>query len=421
MQIYVVEAGVTVDDIAKRFSVPAEDIIYSNQLVSPYPLAIGQALLIPIKEEHEKSQLLLSLGYAYPFINPDVLKETLTYLTELAIFSYGFTTEGYLIPPELPDDWMITEAINAKTLPILTLTPLGPDGKFSNELITAVVNNQVAKQNLIDQLKNTLQTKGYKGVDVDFEYIKQEDRDAFTSFVKDLTVQMNALDYRVSVALAPKTSSEQVGLLYQGKDYGGLGAAANSVLLMTYEWGYTYGPPMAVAPIDKQRQVVEYAITEIPRGKIKLGIPNYGYDWPLPYEKGVTVAKTVGVVEAVQIAVKYGVNIEFDEVAKSPFFRYFDENGIQHEVWFEDVRSMQAKFDLIKEFTLQGCGYWQVMKLFRANWILLDDNFYINKAAAPSTPATPAAPATPAEPATPATPTAPATPPSPTTPNTPTT
>ena len=217
-----------------------QDIIYSNQLVSPYPLAIGQALLIPIKEEHEKSQLLLSLGYAYPFINPDVLKETLIYLTELAIFSYGFTTEGNLIPPELPDDWMIKEAINAKTLPILTLTPLGPDGKFSNELITAVVNNQVAKQNLIDQLKQMLQTKGYKGVDVDFEYIKQEDRDAFTSFVKDLTVQMNELGYRVSVALAPKTSSEQVGLLYQGKDYGGLGAAANSVLLMTYEWGYTY-------------------------------------------------------------------------------------------------------------------------------------------------------------------------------------
>jgi len=239
MQIYVVEAGVTVDDIANRFSVPVEDIIYSNQLVSPYALAIGQALLIPIQEEHEKSQLLLSLGYAYPFINPEVLKETLNYLTELAIFSYGFTPEGNLIPPQLPDEWMIKEALNLKALPILTLTPLGPDGKFSNELITAVVNNQVAKQNLIDQLKQTLQTKGYKGVDVDFEYIKQEDRDAFTSFVKDLTVQMNELGYRVSVALAPKTSSEQVGLLYQGKDYGGLGAAANSVLLMTYEWGYT--------------------------------------------------------------------------------------------------------------------------------------------------------------------------------------
>ena len=239
MQIYVVKEGDTVDGIAKQFSVPVDDIVYSNQLAYPYALAIGQALLIPIEEEHEKSQLLLSTGYAYPFINREVLQETLPYLTELAIFSYGFTKEGDLIPPELPDEWMIQEAINLGTLPILTLTPFGPDGKFNNELISVLVNNEEVKQNLINQLIDIMNTKGYKGVDVDFEFIKQEDRDAFTTFVKELTEQMNAIGYQVSVALAPKTSKEQVGLLYQGKDYGGLGAAANSVLLMTYEWGYT--------------------------------------------------------------------------------------------------------------------------------------------------------------------------------------
>ena len=136
---------------------------------------------------------------------------------------------------------------------------------------------------------------------------------------------------------------------------------------------------MAVAPLNKQREVVEYAITEIPREKIKLGIPNYGYDWPLPYEKGVTEAQPVSNVEAGQIAVDNGAKIEFDEVAMSPYFRYYDSNGIEHEVWFEDVRSLQAKFDLIKEYSLQGAGYWQIMKLFRPNWILLEDNFYIKK------------------------------------------
>lgn len=83
----------------------------------------------------------------------------------------------------------------------------------------------------------------------------------------------------------------------------GIGAAANSVLLMTYEWGFTYSIPMAVAPVNKVRQVIEYAITEIPSAKIDMGIPNYGYDWPLPYEKGVTRARTIGNIEAVNIAV----------------------------------------------------------------------------------------------------------------------
>ena len=135
---------------------------------------------------------------------------------------------------------------------------------------------------------------------------------------------------------------------------------------------------MAVAPINQVRKVVEYALTEIPAEKIDLGIPNYGYDWPLPYERGVTKATTIGNVQAVRIAVEQGVEIKFDSLAESPYFTYV-ENGISHEVWFEDVRSLQAKFNLIKEYSLRGCGYWQIMKWFRANWVLLRNQFYIMK------------------------------------------
>ena len=149
-------------------------------------------------------------------------------------------------------------------------------------------------------------------------------------------------------------------------------------LYLRLKWGYTYGPPMAVAPINQVRKVVEYALTEIPSEKIDLGIPNYGYDWPLPYERGVTKATTIGNVQAVRIAVEQGVEIKFDSLAESPYFTYV-ENGISHEVWFEDVRSLQAKFNLIKEYSLRGCGYWQIMKWFRANWVLLRNQFYIMK------------------------------------------
>lgn len=135
---------------------------------------------------------------------------------------------------------------------------------------------------------------------------------------------------------------------------------------------------MAVAPIYQVRKVLDYAITEIPVEKIRLGIPNYGYDWPLPFEQGVTKARTIGNVEAVQIAVAQGASILFDERSMAPYFTYVKE-GVSHEVWFEDVRSMQAKFDLIQEYGLNGAGYWQIMQFFRANWLLLDDNFSIVK------------------------------------------
>ena len=137
---------------------------------------------------------------------------------------------------------------------------------------------------------------------------------------------------------------------------------------------YTYGPPMAVAPINMVRRVVDYALTEIPAEKISLGIPNYGYDWPLPDVRGTTKAVTVGNREAVQLAIDHGVEIRFDKVAMSPYFRYW-QYGIQHEVWFEDVRSIKAKFDLVKEKGLSGVGYWQLMRYFRANWLLLEEMF----------------------------------------------
>ena len=135
--------------------------------------------------------------------------------------------------------------------------------------------------------------KQFAGVDVDFEYIIASDRDLFTAFVAELRGRMNESGRTVSVALAPKTSDDQPGLLYEGKDYAGLGAAADSVLLMTYEWGHAYSPPMAVAPVDQVRRVVEYAVSRIDPAKINLGIPNYGYDWTLPFSEGAPRARTI--------------------------------------------------------------------------------------------------------------------------------
>lgn len=376
MEIYVVQPGDTVDSIAASYQVAVDSILYNNQIPYPYRLAVGQALLLSTGPTETVRKSVFANGYAYPFISPFVLRETLPYLSDLSIFSYGFTTQGDLIPPLLNDDWMIEMAGNFSVRPILTLTPFGADGKFNNQLISTIVNDPSAQDNLISQLLSAAQTRGFQGVDIDFEYILPQDKDAFVAFVANVQAAFRPLGYPVSVALAPKTSDTQTGLLYEGKDYGQLGQVADNVLLMTYEWGYTYGPPMAVAPVNKVREVVAYAVTKIPHEKINLGIPNYGYDWTLPFERGVSKARTIGNVEAVQLAISYGVPIYFDRLSMSPYF-YYESGGFTHEVWFEDVRSLQAKFALVTEYDLRGMGYWQIMQLFRANWLLLADTFWI--------------------------------------------
>ena len=175
----------------------------------------------------------------------------------------------------------------------------------------------------------------------------------------------------VLAALAPKVFAAQPGTLYEGHNYRLLGQAADRVLLMTYEWGYTYGPPMAVAPIRNVRQVVEYALTEIPAHKIWLGIPTYGYDWTLPYTKG-RKAISLSNPRALSLAAEFRVSIRYDETAQSPWFSYTDCQGQPHEVWFEDARSIRAKLSLAAEYGLAGVGYWNLMRPFAQNWVLLN-------------------------------------------------
>ena len=243
-----------------------------------------------------------------------------------------------------------------------------------------MLTNLRQQEALIDQIAANMEEKGYQGLDVDFEFIPAAQREDYVQFIHRLHDRLSPMGYPVIVALAPKTYAGQPGLLYEAHDYAALGAAADFVLLMTYEWGYTYGPPMAVAPLPNVRQVLDYAVTEIPREKIYLGIPNYGYDWPLPFEQGTTRAQSISNQEAVAIAVRSGAEILYDEQAQSPWFRYTAPDGAEHEVWFEDARSMSAKLRLIREYDLYGAGYWNLMRPYPQGWVVLNALYDVNDA-----------------------------------------
>lgn len=135
---------------------------------------------------------------------------------------------------------------------------------------------------------------------------------------------------------------------------------------------------MAVAPLPQVTRVLKYGVSEIPPGKIFMGIPNYGYDWTLPYEPQVSRARSIGNPEAVELAAANGAEIFYDKTAQSPYFHYTQDGRI-HEVWFEDIRSIQAKFTLLDSLSLLGAGYWNVMRPFPQNWCFLAWRYHIKK------------------------------------------
>ena len=301
-------------------------------------------------------------GYAYPSISDKTLQWWLPRLTWLSSFSYGFTGDGELI--NLEDYNLTAPAAAAGVRPLMVLTPLDSEGRFNDAVAISVFNDETARKNLIDNIERNIAAKNLGGVDFDFEYILAEYADDYVRLVGDTAERLRPKGRITTVALAPKVRADQPGLLYEGHDYNGMGKAADYCLLMTYEWGYTYGPPMAVSPINNVRKVIEYGLTEIPAEKILLGLSNYGYDWRLPFVKGETKAEKLTNYQAAARAEYYGVQPEYDEEAQAPFFTYTDPEGAEHIVWYENEQSWQARLPLVKEYGLAGVSIWNIMSEF---------------------------------------------------------
>ncbi len=374
--VYTVQPGDTLSSVARETGVSTRVLLQNN------PNLRGESVIYPgqtlvLRYRGEKRGTLSVNGYAYPYIDKGLLQRTLPYLTNITPFTYGITPSGGLV--DLDDQAIIAAAKQMDVAPLMHLSTLTEQGGFSNELASLVLNDMAVQDQLVANIKAKLRQRGYAGLDVDFEFVFAQDAGPYAAFIRRLRQELSPLGYPVIVALAPKTSADQKGLLYEGHDYAALGQAADQLLLMTYEWGYTYGPPMAVAPLPNVRRVVEYALTEIPAQKLWLGVPNYGYDWPLPFVQGQSKATSISNQYAVQLALRYGAAIQYDQTAQSPWFRYTDGQGREHEVWFEDARSIQAKLALIPEYGLYGAGYWNLMRPFPQNWVVLSGEYDIRQ------------------------------------------
>ncbi|ENH98473.1 sporulation-specific N-acetylglucosaminidase [Gracilibacillus halophilus YIM-C55.5] len=375
---YTVQAGDSLYSISQRFGLTASELANVNQINMYQPLSIGTRLYIP---ERAKPTIEVN-AYAEP--TGDSVSDTLenavrkhaNQLTYLAPFSYRVTREGNLTPPPLNQFASITNQAN--TVRMLVVTNL-EEGGFSQELGRIIVTNEDVQNRLLDEIVRVANQQGYGDVHFDFEFLPADTRQNYNAFLRKAKQRLQENNLMLSTALAPKTSAEQEGQWYEAHDYQAHGDIVDFVVLMTYEWGYSGGPPRAVSPIGPVTDVVNYALTEMPASKILLGQNLYGYDWTLPYEPGGDIAEAVSPQRAVQLAREYNQTIEFDEEAQAPFFFYTDAEGNRHEVWFEDARSIQAKFDLIKEKNLRGISYWKLGLAFPQNWLLLDDNFTIEK------------------------------------------
>ncbi|RDU38724.1 spore gernimation protein [Neobacillus piezotolerans] len=417
---YVVEQGDTLSQIAARYGVTVQKIASFNNIANPSLIVVGQTLFIPyFRHTIRAGETLWAIANRYgvtvaqivganALANPSLIypgqvlripaeakpiKEVNTYITRmdeqgqrevisrgnlftyLSPFSYGVNEDGSLA--NLQDTRVLQAAKATNTAPLLTITNT-VGGSFSSDRAAAILRNSAVQDTLLANILARMREKGYTGLNIDFEYVFPEDRENYNAFLRKAAARLHPAGFTLSTALAPKVSANQPGLLYEAHDYPAHGAIVDFVVLMTYEWGWAGGEPWAIAPITEVRKVLDYAVTAIPPGKIMMGVPLYGRDWKIPWVKG-TYAKTVNLKSAVDLAARYDQAIQYNETYQAPIFRYTDDTGQQHEVWFEDARSMQAKYDLVKQYGLRGVSYWVLGPPLPQNWPVLRSNFRVRK------------------------------------------
>lgn len=370
---HTITSGETLRQIAQNYGTTIDAIVQANQITNPDQLKVGQTLRIPERTRPVIDVNAYVTGTGASSVQE--VKELGKYFTFLSPFSHSIREDGTISP--MNEEALIAAAKENHVAPLLVLTNFSQQ-KFNSELAATILRHPTLQETTITNILRILREKGYRGINIDFEYVFPEDRENYNAFLRRVVARLHPEGYIVSTAVAPKVSANQQGLLYEAHDYHAHGEIVDFVIIMTYEWGWAGGQPMAIAPVNEIRRVLDFAVTQIPRNKILMGLPLYGRDWIIPWIQG-TIARTVSPQEAVQIAAKHEANIKYDEAFQAPFFRYTDDSGQRHEVWFEDARSQQAKMNLAKEFRLRGLSYWVLGNPFPQNWLVQGWNFRVRK------------------------------------------
>ncbi|WP_053365763.1 glycosyl hydrolase family 18 protein [Bacillus sp. FJAT-27245] len=369
--MYIVQHGDSLYSISQMSLIPVETIRLYNGLQSDI-LMIGMKLYLPPRTKYEAE------GFSYitpsrPELNQLIVQTFAPINTYFGVFEYHVLEDGSL--STLNDEQLIRVIRENKVAPLAVITNLTATG-FNPELTRRVLGNPEIREQLINNIYNLVKTKNYAGVNIDFERIREGERDLYSGFLRSLRERLRPEGFYTSVAVPAKTSDYIPWL--KGYDYGGIGAAVDFVFIMAYDWHETSSPPGPVAPIGEVRKTIEYALKNMGRNKIILGVPRYGYYWTMS-DASVVSARAVSVGRATELAMNYQVPINYSTEYQQPFFQYRDETGKRHIVWFEDARARAQKLKLFVNYRLRGIGAWQLGLQFPQSAILVNEFMFPKK------------------------------------------
>jgi len=363
IEFFIGDNKARVDGQVKYFD--AAPYIYRNRTYIPLRfLAENLGALVEWKAQEREAIINFNnprevFAYYY-YTRGTELEDNLHLFTDIAFRWFATNAKGELFY-EYQDDYdkilRIARKQGIKTHASVVLMGKDP--------LHQLLSNQQSRKLLIGNLLDEVKKNGYDGVNIDFELMGYEDASLFTSFLRDLKTNLGP-NKTLSVAVFARTGKETWPTPYQYKE---IGQIADRVVVMAYDYSYTTSKPGPVAPLWWVKEVTDYMVKNIPREKILLGMPTYGYNWSSGNKAVTVTAKKLTEIES-----HYTVQKFFDTASMSPYYIYYDEQGVRHEIWLENEQSLNEKWDVAVKNRLAGVSFWRIGNGFDDLYRILERN-----------------------------------------------
>jgi spore germination protein len=234
-------------------------------------------------------------------------------------------------------------------------------GSFDGNLMATIVNSPSLREKHAEAIAQIVAQHGYDGIDVDYERMPTTAKAGFSAFVQLLGAKLHASGKRLSVTVYAKTAEED----WSGpgaQDWAAIGAVADSVKIMSYDYHWSTSSAGAISPLAWLDQIATYAEKTIPAQKIMMALPWYGYDWLGTQGTDVTYASALAKAQT------SGVTVGRDENGEATF------TYGQRTVFFQDATSYRRKVDAIlaRHSGIGGFAHWRVGAEDPATWDIVE-------------------------------------------------
>lgn len=345
--IYTIQSGDTFYKIALKYNISLSSLIAANPGVDPYRLRIGQQIRVPVGKAKPTYSVAAWIPYWMQTLALQSVQNHSDVYDSLSPFWYELTATGDISNFTGAEDSALLALARTNRMTVIPLI----SNSYNSELISTVLNDPVRRQYHIHVIISKVTQMNYDGIEIDYENLNVRDKEIFVTFVRELKSALAAIRKQLIVTVHAKTDSNGMWSGAEAHDYVGIGQAADIVRVMGYDYHWSTSVPGSIAPADWVDAVLVYAISTIPKSKIVLGLPTYGYDWPQGRNgRGITYAT------AMATASRYNAPI-IEDAQQGPHFSY-TVNGVNHHVWFTDATSCSTLLDLVQKHTVHGICIW---------------------------------------------------------------